>query len=137
MIMEKKELISFWIESSYRDFRAMEDLFKKGHYTWALFVGHLVIEKLLKAYYVENMDIHPPLIHNLLRIAEKSKLELSEEQKDLLVTVTTFNIQARYDDVKREFYHKCSKEFTEVWIDKIKGFRKWIKSQHPTLSQNI
>jgi len=63
----------------------------------ALFVGHLVIEKLLKAYYVENMDIHPPLIHNLLRIAEKSKLELSEEQKDLLVTVTTFNIQARED----------------------------------------
>lgn len=133
MMMEKKELISFWIESSYRDFRAMEDLFEKGHYTWALFVGHLVIEKLLKAYYVENIDIQPPLIHNLLRIAEKSKLELSEEQKDLLVTVTTFNIQARYDDVKREFYHKCSKEFTKVWINKIKGFRKWIINQHLTL----
>ena len=133
MMMEKKELISFWIESSYRDFRAMEDLFEKGHYTWALFVGHLVIEKLLKAYYVENIDIQPPLIHNLLRIAEKSKLELSEEQKDLLVTVTTFNIQAMYDDVKREFYHKCSKEFTKVWINKIKGFRKWIINQHLTL----
>ena len=133
MMMEKKELISFWIESSYRDFRAMEDLFEKGHYTWALFVGHLVIEKLLKAYYVANIDIQLPLIHNLLRIAEKSKLELSEEQKDLLVTVTTFNIQARYDDVKREFYHKCSKEFTKVWINKIKGFRKWIINQHLTL----
>ena len=115
----------------------MEDLFEKGHYTWALFVGHLLIEKLLKAYYVENIDIQPPLIHNLLRIAEKSKLELSEEQKDLLVTVTTFNIQARYDDVKKEFYHKCSKEFTKVWINKIKGFRKWITNQHLTLQQNI
>jgi len=137
MAMEKKELISFWIESSDRDFRAMEDLFEKGHYTWALFVGHLLIEKLLKAYYVEDIDIQPPLIHNLLRIAEKSKLELSEEQKDLLVTVTTFNIQARYDDVKKEFYHKCSKEFTKVWINKIKGFRKWIINQHLTLQQNI
>jgi HEPN domain-containing protein len=133
MMMEKKELISFWIESSDRDTRAMEDLFEKGHYTWTLFVGHLVIEKLLKAYYVVNIDIQPPLIHNLLRIAEKSKLELSEEQKDLLVTVTTFNIQARYDDVKREFYHKCSKEFTKIWINKIKGFRKWIINQHLTL----
>jgi len=28
----------------------LEDLFEKGHYTWALFVGHLVLEKLLKAY---------------------------------------------------------------------------------------
>ena len=115
----------------------MEDLFEKGHYTWALFVGHLLIEKLLKAYYVENIDFQPPLIHNLLRIAEKSKLELSEEQKDLLVTVTTFNIQARYDDVKKEFYHKCSKEFTKVWINKIKGFRKWIINQHLTLQQNV
>ncbi len=125
-------MISFWVESSDRDFKVMDDLFEKGHYTWALFVGHLVIEKLLKAYYVEKIDIQTPLIHNLLRIAEKSKLELSEEQKDMLVTVTTFNIQARYDDVKREFYHKCSKEFTEKWIGKIKGFRKWIKSQHLT-----
>jgi HEPN domain-containing protein len=130
MGMEKSVLISFWMISSDQDLKVMEDLFEKGHYTWALFVGHLVIEKLLKAYYVENIDIHPPLIHNLLRIAEKSKLKLSEEQKDFLVTVTTFNIQARYNDVKQEFYHKCTKKFTEIWINKIKDFRTWIKNQH-------
>ncbi len=107
----------------------MEHLFEKGDYTWALFVGHLVIEKLLKAYYVKNIDIHPPLIHNLLRIAEKSKIGLSEDQKDFLVTVTTFNIQARYNDVKNEFYESCTKEFTSLWIGKIKEFRKWIKIQ--------
>jgi HEPN domain-containing protein len=130
MVMEKIELISFWIDSSDRDFKVMEDLFEKEHYAWSLFVGHLVIEKVLKAYYVENIDIHPPLVHNLLRIAEKSKLKLSEEQKDFLVTVTTFNIQARYNDVKQEFYHKCTNEFTKLWINKIKDFRKWIKNQH-------
>ena len=54
--MEKNELISFWMDSSDQDFKVMEDLFEKGHCTWALFVGHLVIEKLLKAYYVENID---------------------------------------------------------------------------------
>jgi len=36
-------------------------------------------------------------IHDLLRIAEKAKLELSEEQKNFLDTLTSFNIKARYD----------------------------------------
>jgi hypothetical protein len=57
------------------------------------------------------------------------KLELSDEQKDWLDTISTFNIKARYDDVKLKFYRKCSKEFTELWIDRIKRTRKWIKDQ--------
>lgn len=32
----------------------MHNLYKVGEYHWALFVGHLVIEKLLKAIYVEK-----------------------------------------------------------------------------------
>ncbi|MCG8603545.1 HEPN domain-containing protein, partial [bacterium] len=31
----------------------MEHLFEKEDYHWALYIGHLVIEKLLKAYYVK------------------------------------------------------------------------------------
>jgi len=29
-----------------------ESLLEKGHYTWCLFVGHLILEKLLKAIYL-------------------------------------------------------------------------------------
>ena len=93
-----------WVISSDIDFKAMEHLFEKNDYTWSLFVGHLVIEKLLKAYYIKEVDTNPTLVHNLLRIAERSKLDLTEEQKDFLVTVTTFNIQARYNDIKMDFY---------------------------------
>ena len=90
-------MIAHWVKSSDIDFGAMEHLFEKKDYTWSLFIGHLVIEKLLKVYYIKRIDIIPPLVHILLRIAERSKLDLTEEQKDFLVTVTTFNIQARYD----------------------------------------
>ncbi len=125
--MNKEELMTYWIKSADRDLKTMNHLFEKKDYTWALFIGHLIIEKLLKAYYAKNNDDHPSLIHNLVRLAEKAELELDEEQKDMLVTVTTFNIRARYDDYKAEFYKTCTKEFTETWIKKIKGFRKWIK----------
>ena len=127
--MDKAPLIAHWVKSSDIDFRAMEHLFEKKDYTWSLFIGHLVIEKLLKAYYIEKIDINPPLVHILLRIAERSKLDLTEEQKDFLVTVTTFNIQARYNDIKMDFYKTCNREFTTLWIKKIKEFRKWIKKK--------
>ena len=128
-MMDPKKLISYWIDSSDRDFETMQHLYEKKDYTWSLFIGHLVIEKLLKAYYVKNIDKQPPLIHNLLRLAEKSKLLLSEEQQDFLDTVSTFNIRARYDDYNLEFYKICSEKFTKSWVDKITGFRKWIKEQ--------
>jgi len=66
-------------------------------------------------------------MHDLVRIAEKSNLELNEEQRKFFATVTTFNINARYDDYKSEFYKICTKKFTESWINEIMNYRKWIK----------
>jgi len=92
--MDKADLITYWQNSSDGDFKTMQNLFEKKDYHWSLFIGHLVIEKLLKAYYVKNVDNQPPFIHNLLRLAEKTHLKLTDDQKDFLVTVTTFNIRA-------------------------------------------
>jgi HEPN domain-containing protein len=91
-------------------------VYEKRDYNWALFLGHLVIEKLLKAYFVKHIDTQPPFIHNLLRLAEKTDVKLTEQQKNFLVTVTAFYIRARYDDYKLAFYKTCAKEYTETWI---------------------
>ena len=48
--MTKEELISYWIEGSEKNFVTMEHMLESKEYHWALYVGHLVIEKLLKAY---------------------------------------------------------------------------------------
>ena len=127
--MHKEELIKYWIDSSDHDFLAMGHLFEKGDYTWSLFIGHLVIEKLLKAWYVQNLSNTPPFIHDLVRLAEKGGLSLDEDQMDLLDTISTFNLQARYDDYKMEFQCKCTQEFTEKWLDIIKELREWTKSK--------
>ncbi|MDZ7696021.1 MAG: HEPN domain-containing protein [Deltaproteobacteria bacterium] len=128
--MATNEMIAYWVTSSDRDYQVMIDLFQKGHYTWSLFIGHLVIEKLLKAVCSQKRMKNPPLIHDLLRLAEKGDLDLDEEQKDILDTVTTFNIQARYDDYKSDFHNKCTKDFTQKWVRSIKEFRIWLKQNH-------
>ena len=127
--MTKKELIEYWVSSSDKDFRTMENLVKSTDYLWALFIGHLVVEKLLKAYYVKTVNDNPPWIHQLLRLAEKMDLLLTEEQKDTLLLITTFNINVRYPDYKYEFYKKCTKKYTETNIAKIKELRLWLKGQ--------
>ena len=127
--MTKEEVIQFWLESSDKDSQTMDHLYVSGDYMWSLFIGHLVIEKLLKAYYIQTIDESYPMIHNLLRIAEKAGLDLNEEQQIFFSTVTGFNINARYDDYKQSFYQKCTQEFAAIWIEKIKNQRLWIKNQ--------
>ena len=127
--MTQQEIIDFWKQSSDKDFLTMIHLHESGDLMWSLFIGHLVIEKLLKAYYVQRVDSDYPMIHNLLRIAEKAGLDLTDEQQEFFSTVTGFNINARYDDYKQSFYRKCTPEFTSIWIEKIKECRIWIKGQ--------
>ena len=124
--MTKDEIVKYWIDSSEVDFQAMESLYDKSHYVWALFVAHLVIEKLLKAHYVRSLDNNPPLIHNLLRLAEQAHIDLSEEQKNYLLEVTTFNIKTRYPDYKFKFQKKATKDFTQQHITAIKELRQWL-----------
>jgi HEPN domain-containing protein len=127
--MTNQEIISYWTESSDRDYKTMLHLYETKDYYWSLFVGHLVIEKLLKSFYCKNIGTIPPKTHNLYRIAELSDLEISDEHKEILVTLTTFNIRARYDDYKQKFYKKCTQKYTQIWINKIKVYKKWLKER--------
>jgi HEPN domain-containing protein len=122
------KMIKYWVDSSDEDFETMITLFENRRYNWSLFIGHLMIEKLLKSLYVKLNNDYPPYIHNLLRLAEKCKLDLNEEQQFFFVTVTAFNINARYDDYKMSFQKTCTSEFTTVWIEQLEDQRLWIKT---------
>ena len=126
--IDKEKLIAYWLDSSEKDFKTMQDLYNTNNNHWAMFMGHLVIEKLLKALFVNNIGEYPPLIHDLRRIIEKAGVELGPEKKETLDSITRFNISARYDDYKQSFYLLCTDDFTKKWIKKIKESRLWIKS---------
>ena len=80
--MTKSEHIIYWVESADRDLDTSNTLFEAGKYDWSLFVGHLVLEKLLKAVYVQNNDNKiPPKLHNLVRMAEISNVETDEDKR--------------------------------------------------------
>ncbi|WP_373496323.1 HEPN domain-containing protein [Aquiflexum sp.] len=125
--IDKEKLIRYWMDTSDDDFETMLAMFNSGRFSWSLFIGHLSIEKLLKAYYVKNKSDYPPFIHNLLRLAEKSDLDLTDDTKKQLLAITAFNINTRYDDYKMSFKKQCTLEFTSEWIQIIKELRQWMK----------
>lgn len=127
--MNNIDIMNYWIESSDEDYNVMLDLKEKNRNTYCLFFGQMVIEKLLKALYAKNNKGAPyaPKTHDLLYLAEKLNIELTEEQEVTLNEITTFNSSTRYDDYKRAFYDKCTDEYTEEQIKKIEEIKVWIE----------
>ena len=125
----KQKIIDHWIAGSNDDYNTMIAMYETHRYSWSLFLGHLMIEKLLKAYFVKVNEDYPPFTHNLLKLAKESGLDISEELKINLTTITAFNINTRYDDYKRSFQKKCNQTFTSNWVNKIKEIRLWIKER--------
>lgn len=127
--MNVQEHIDYWLISAVHDLDVAEILFQNQKYDWCLFIGHLVLEKVLKAFYVRDNQESPPWIHNLVRLAEHTKLPLMEAQRHFLADVNDFNIEARYPDIKQRFYQTCTREFTEEQFSKIKEMYQWLLSQ--------
>lgn len=127
--MEYLRQIEYWLEVSLDDLASAESIFKNGNYDWSLYIAHLALEKVLKAYYVAVKDEIPPKIHKLDRIAELSGLLLSEEQEELLKIVNEFNLEARYPDYKKKFKDICTKDFAQNYLTKIKQLHTWIQDQ--------
>lgn len=124
--MNRDEIIEYWVTSAEQDRQTMMHLYESKDYHWSLFMGHLVLEKLLKAVYVALVDTNVPRIHDLLRLSEKAGLKPDDKQRDELDLVTSFNIAARYPDYKHSFYQKCSPAFTEENLTTIKELRTWL-----------
>ena len=119
----------YWIARSDKDFDTMIHLYESRDYHWSLFIGHIVIERLLKACVVRSTKKHPPFTHDLTKLASLSGLSFTEEYLDWLDTLTTFNLNASYDSYKETFYRKCTYDFTTEWIEKIKKLQLWIKEK--------
>jgi len=129
--IDVEKLKLFWLTEAEEAFRFAEHLMEKEDYSYALFFGHLALEKILKSAYVCRLGEHAPPIHNLLRLSRSVGFEPDETKTDALIRITAFNIEARYPDVKRAFRQKCTQDFTNEQMKIIKEIYEWVKSQLP------
>ena len=113
--MGRNQIIKNWLLKAKVDVETAKDLFDSGHYDWCLFIWHLAIEKVLKTKIV-SLNKQILYIHDLRRLAKETNLVFNNEQLSQLNEITSFNLEARYDDYKLTFYKKADKRFTEKWV---------------------
>jgi len=115
-MISQKEKLKYWLDSAVNDQETAEKLFDASKYDWCLFLWHLVIEKLLKAVITkENKEV--PAIHDLKTLSKGTSLRFTPEDQIRLIEITSFNINTRYDDYKRSFYHKANKAYATKWSE--------------------
>ena len=114
-----------WFEPAERNRITAKDMLDNKHYNWSLFVWHLSLEKLLKGIVAQNSD-EVPFIHNLSKIATQTSIKFTDEQLDQLDEITTFNLEARYDDYKYDFYKKATAEYSNKWHKICEELYLWI-----------
>lgn len=128
--MTKNDVTAYWQTSAKEALASAETLFEATHFDHALFFCHLALEKILKGL-VWNKTNNPPLpIHDLVKISVQAGIETSAKQQEQLKEITTWNIEARYDTYKRDFYRKATRIFTKDWIMVTKELFLWIQKQY-------
>lgn len=76
-------IVQHWLDSADKNQETMYHLVESKDYSWALFLGHMVIEKTLKALYMKQFQKHAIFSHDLLRLANKINLELTDEFEEV------------------------------------------------------
>jgi len=130
--MEKgdyKKVVAYWRKNAERDLDTMQKLFAIKKYPEALFFGHIVLEKTLKALVVVATKEQALYTHNLLKLAKLSAVSFSEKDMELFEKVNDFNIRARYPGFKLNFFKLCTKAYVSGYIKEISAFyKKYVKN---------
>ena len=123
-----ESLSNYWKIEAEEALNVAWHLFEKNDFSYSLFFGHLAIEKILKSIFVVKNNEHAPHIHNLVRLAELSQLNLKDIDIELLTKISRYNLESRYPDQKRTFRKMCNKEFTQKELKEIEKIFQWLKS---------
>ena len=126
--MSNKDLVKYWFESSAQDWETVNALMKTKRYMHALFFCHLSVEKYLKGVIAKRNEV-VPITHDLLFLARKAKIELTEEQAKLIAEVSAFNLRARYDNYKNSFYKQATASYAKKYVGKVAELIIWLKKQ--------
>jgi len=126
--MNQHQIVEYWQTEAKEGLGVAIHLFEKNDYSYALFFGHLAVEKMLKAIFVKNISQDVPRSHNLLRLAKAAQIATNDQQKHDLIRITAFNLEARYPDYKRKFRKKCTREFSKIELQRIEKVFSWLKS---------
>ena len=123
--MDINNQIEYWKNGAIYDIDTAALLVNNGKYLHGLFFCHLVMEKIIKAHVAKDTGEVPSKSHNLIWLTDKTKIELTREQKVFFAKLMTYQIEGRYPEYYPE--NPIKTEAIELLIkrtEQLKWFRK-------------
>jgi HEPN domain-containing protein len=122
--------INFWKNSAENDWKTARILFDSKRYDACLFFCHLTLEKCFKGLVTEKTKKAVPYTHDLEKLAIVTGLKFSDDQLDDLRIITKFNISARYENIKFDFYKICTADYAKDYLNVSHKLFLWLKKQY-------
>jgi HEPN domain-containing protein len=118
-----------WLGQSEYDFETAQAMYKTQRYVYAIFMCHLALEKLLKAFIIEKTKETPPRTHNLLMLLNMIALEMPIELKEFLATLNMMSVTTRYPENLAKTIQEYSPELVSDYILKTEETLQWLKKK--------
>ena len=121
--IDVRKYIAYWRDGALECWKDYENSIKGNRISFAMFAVHLSVEKALKAHVVKKTKDHPPMIHNLISLANIAGLKVSEQRLQIFSELNPLNIEARYPGIIR---NPISKREALVIAKRAKAVLEWL-----------
>lgn len=117
-----------WAERAIYDLDTARAMLESRRYLYVLFCCQQAVEKMLKALITKRSQRLPPRLHQLVRLAEKAQVLISEKQSDFLRELSAHYIQSRYPEEVEDVLTQFSAEQARQVMEKTEEMVRWLKS---------
>jgi len=119
-----------WFNQAEYDINTAEYMFNGGRYFYAIFMGHLSLEKALKGLYQKKLSTMPPKTHNLLYLLAKVDIKPPEELGKFIVKLNEASVATRYPEELQNLERDFTAPIVKDLLAKTKEALAWIKTQY-------
>ncbi|MCD4679634.1 MAG: HEPN domain-containing protein [Bacteroidales bacterium] len=125
------DTVKYWIGISDYDMETADAMLISKRYLYVGFMCHQTIEKIFKAYYVQNKEEAAPHSHSLSYIAKEGGFykSFSEDQKDFIDQIEPLNIEARYPSYKERLLKSLTEQKCQEILNNTTHLQEWIKAR--------
>ncbi|MGQ9497419.1 MAG: HEPN domain-containing protein [Desulfotomaculales bacterium] len=113
MLAETQE----WVAQAEYDLETARAMYSAGRYIYTLFMCHLALEKILKAYVVERTTETPPKTHNLITLLRIGNPRLSKQHREFIAGIAAMGVTTRYPASLSRALKSYTKEVTREFLE--------------------
>ena len=121
-----------WLAQVDYDIATAEQMLHTGRYIYVIFMSHMALEKALKALVTEETQKLPPRTHNLIDLAQRARVVLSQEQQDFLGKINNTSVVVRYPDDLSAMVSQYPEAIAQDYLERTKELILWVR-QDPRL----